>query len=152
MVSYTNVPVGMNDPFDLARFVDAQANDYARALAELRAGRKTTHWIWYVLPQLRGLGSSSYATRYGVASLEEARAYLAHPVLGPRLFACVAAMNENRGVSAVQILGAIDAAKFRSCLTLFLAVDPDNARLRVALDKYSDGVGDEKTLSLLRAS
>ena len=142
----------MNDSFNLARFVEAQARDYAQAIAELRAGRKTTHWIWYVLPQLRGLGSSTYATHYGIASLDEARAYLAHPVLGQRLLACVAAMNEHHGVSAVQILGSIDAAKFRSCLTLFLAVDPDNAMLREALDKYYDGVRDEKTLSLLRAS
>lgn len=140
-----------DDPFNLERFVDAQATDYARALSELRAGRKTTHWMWYVLPQLRGLGASSMATRYGIGSLDEARAYLAHRVLGPRLVECAAAMNGLRGASATQVLGAIDAAKFRSCLTLFLAVEPRNAVLREALDKYYSGVEDERTLALLSA-
>ena len=141
-----------DDPFDLGRFVDAQSKDYARALSELRAGRKTTHWMWYVLPQMRGLGASSMATRYGIGSLDEARAYLAHPVLGPRLIECVAAMNGLRGGSAAEVFGAIDAAKFRSCLTLFLAVEPDNAVLREALDKYYAGVADERTLALLGSS
>ncbi|HTP97851.1 MAG TPA: DUF1810 domain-containing protein [Casimicrobiaceae bacterium] len=144
-----------DDPFDLDRFVDAQSKDYAQALSELRAGRKTTHWMWYVLPQMRGLGASSMATRYGIASLDEARAYLAHRVLGPRLVECAAAMNGLhglRGASAAQVLGAIDAAKFRSCLTLFLAVDPDNAVLREALDKYYAGAADARTLALLGGS
>ena len=140
------------DPFDLGRFVQAQAKDYARALAELRTGRKVTHWIWYVLPQLRGLGTSSMSTLYGIGSKDEADAYLAHPVLGPRLLECVAAMNALRDVSAVDVLGPIDAAKFRSCLTLFLAVDPHNAALREALDKYFAGAQDESTLALLRGS
>jgi uncharacterized protein (DUF1810 family) len=139
------------DPFDLERFVRAQAGDYARALDELRTGRKVTHWIWYVLPQLRGLGMSSMATRYGIGSADEARAYLAHPVLGPRLIECVAAMNALRDVSAVHVLGQIDAAKLRSCLTLFLSVDPRNATMREALDKYFAGAPDEKTLALLRS-
>lgn len=139
----------MTATFDLQRFVGAQAHDYAAALAELRAGRKTTHWIWYVLPQLRGLGRSSRATFYGIADADEARAYLAHPVLGPRLLECVAAMNAHTGLTATQILGGIDAQKFRSCLTLFLAVDPDNAPLRAALDKYFDGAPDPATLGLL---
>jgi uncharacterized protein (DUF1810 family) len=143
----------MPDPlFDLDRFVEAQAKDYATALAELRAGKKLTHWIWYVLPQLRGLGTSSRATFYGIASADEARAFLAHPVLGPRLAQCVAAMNALRGLTAAQVLGQIDAAKFRSCLTLFLSVDPQNAVFREALDKYFAGVQDEKTVALLRAS
>ena len=143
----------MPDPlFDLDRFVEAQAKDYATALAELRAGKKLTHWIWYVLPQLRGLGTSSRATFYGIASADEARAFLAHPVLGPRLAQCVAAMNALRGLTAAQVLGQIDAAKFRSCLTLFLSVDPQNAVFREALDKYFAGVKDEKTVALLRAS
>jgi len=141
-----------DDPFDLGRFVDAQSKDYARALSELRAGRKTTHWMWYVLPQIRGLGTSSMAARYGIGSLDEARAYLAHPVLGPRLVECAAAMNGLRGGSAAEVLGAIDAAKFRSCLTLFLAVEPDNAVLREALDKYYAGVADGRTLGLLAGS
>jgi len=143
----------MPDPlFDLDRFVEAQAKDYATALAELRAGKKLTHWFWYVLPQLRGLGTSSRATFYGIASADEARAFLAHPVLGPRLAQCVAAMNALRGLTAAQVLGQIDAAKFRSCLTLFLSVDPQNAVFREALDKYFAGVKDEKTVALLRAS
>ena len=140
------------DPFDLGRFVQAQTKDYARALAELRSGRKVTHWIWYVLPQLRGLGTSSMSTLYGIRSKDEAQAYLAHPVLGSRLLECVAAMNALRNVSAIDVLGPIDAAKFRSCLTLFLAVDPHNAALREALDKYFAGTQDESTLALLRAS
>src|SRR4051812_8922452 len=138
------------DIFNLERFVQAQAKDYAQALAELRAGNKTSHWIWYVLPQLRALGKSSRAVYYGIASAAEARAYLAHPILGPRLLECVAAMNALRGLAATQVLGVVDAAKFRSCLTLFLAVDPDNATLREALDKYFAGEADVRTLELLR--
>jgi uncharacterized protein (DUF1810 family) len=138
------------DIFNLERFVQAQAQDYAQALAELRAGSKATHWIWYVLPQLRALGKSSRAIHYGIASADEARAYLAHPILGPRLIECVAAMNALRGVTAARVLGNIDAAKFRSCVTLFLAVDPDNAVLREALDKYFAGEADALTLALLR--
>lgn len=140
----------MPDPFNLQRFVDAQAHDYHVALRELRAGRKDTHWIWYVLPQLRGLGHSSRAVFYGIAGADEARAYLAHPVLGPRLHECVTAMNAHEGTSAVAVLGGIDAQKFRSCLTLFLAVDPDNATFRAALDKYFAGEPDPATLGLLR--
>ena len=138
------------DPFELQRFVDAQAPDYDRALAELRNGRKATHWMWYVLPQLRGLGASVMATRYGIASLDEARAYLAHPILGPRLIACVDAMNALPGSNAEHVLGGIDAAKFRSCLTLFLVADPGDAALRDALKKYYRGREDERTLALMQ--
>lgn len=140
----------MSDPYNLQRFVEAQARDYPVALGELRAGHKTTHWIWYVLPQLRRLGRSARATFYGIGNLEEARAYLAHPVLGPRLVECVAAMNARDGRTAVEILGSIDAQKFRSCLTLFLAVDPANAGFREALEKYFGGTPDQATLDLLR--
>jgi uncharacterized protein (DUF1810 family) len=138
------------DPFNLHRFVEAQEDDYARAFAELRAGRKTTHWVWYVFPQLRGLGTSARAHFFGIASADEARAYLAHPVLGPRLVECVTAMSAHAGKSAVDILGHIDALKFRSCLTLFLAVDPENAVFRKALDTFFEGVRDETTLALLK--
>jgi uncharacterized protein (DUF1810 family) len=138
-----------DDPFDLERFVEAQRANYDDALAELTAGRKTTHWMWYVLPQLRGLGMSHMARRYGIASLDEARAYLAHPVLGPRLIACVAVMNALPESNAERVLGSIDGVKFRSCLTLFLAADPGNAALRTALDKFYGGVRDERTLALL---
>lgn len=134
---------------DLARFLEAQDKDYARALAELRAGRKETHWMWYVLPQLRGLGSSSMASFYGIASAEEAEAYLAHPVLGPRLEACVAAMNALEESNAAHVLGHVDAAKFRSCLTLFRAVAPEDAGFARALDKFYGGVPDERTLAML---
>ena len=136
--------------FNLDRFVQAQAKDYARALSELRAGRKTTHWMWYVLPQLRGLGSSSMATLYGIGSLDEARAYLAHPVLGGRLLECTEAMNGLRSTNATEVLGQVDAAKFKSCLTLFLAAEPDNEVLRAAMRKFYAGVEDERTLALLR--
>jgi len=139
-----------DDPFDLARFLDAQRANYDDALSELTAGRKRTHWMWYVLPQLRGLGMSAMAQRYGIASLDEARAYLAHPVLGPRLMACVAAMNALPETNAERVLGAIDGVKFRSCLTLFLAADPGNAALRTALDKFYAGAVDERTQALLQ--
>jgi len=142
----------VDGPSGLARFVEAQRANYDEALAELTAGRKQTHWMWYVLPQLRGLGTSAMAQRYGLASLDEARAYLAHPVLGPRLMACVAAMNALPETSAERVLGAVDAAKFRSCLTLFLAADPGNAVLRKALDKFYAGAADERTLGLLGAA
>lgn len=140
------------DPFHLERFVEAQAKDHARALAELRSGRKRTHWIWYVLPQLRGLGSSAMATFYGIGSAQEARAYLAHPVLGPRLRECVAAINALAGSSAVNVLGEVDAAKFRSCLTLFAFVEPEDEAFGQALKRYFAGVADERSLALLGAS
>ena len=140
------------DPFDLSRFVIAQSKVYSCALAELRAGKKETHWIWYVLPQLRGLGSSSRAIFYGIGSAQEAEAYLSHAVLGPRLRECVAAMNALDGLSAVQVLGQTDAAKFRSCLTLFRSVDPREVVFSEALDKFFSGVPDEASLDLLSAS
>jgi len=137
------------DPFHLSRFVEAQARDYSVALGELRAGRKHTHWVWYVLPQLRGLGSSSMATYYGIGSVQEAEAYLAHPILGQRLKECVAAMNGLEGLSAVQVLGPIDAAKFQSCITLFGVVDSNDPDFGEALKKYFANVPDEETLSLV---
>lgn len=147
----------VDDPYELARFVEAQAGSYARALAELREGRKRSHWMWYILPQMRGLGSSSMATRYGIASLDEARAYLKHDVLGSRLRDCVAAIIAHRvngtGPSAEQILGGIDAQKFRSCLTLFMAASVDNAPtqlpFKLALDSFYAGQPDQRTLGLL---
>jgi len=139
------------DPFDLNRFVIAQSKDYLYALEELRAGKKQTHWIWYVLPQLRGLGSSSRAIFYGIGSAEEAEAYLNHAVLGPRLRECVATMNALGGLSALQVLGKVDAAKFRSCLTLFRSVDPSNVVFSEALDKFFAGMPDQASLDLLSA-
>jgi uncharacterized protein (DUF1810 family) len=150
MPSSSNRPLNADEvPFNLSRFIGAQEKDYSYALAELRAGKKQTHWIWYVLPQLRGLGSSSMANFYGIGSMREAEAYLAHPVLGPRLRECVAAMNALDALSAVQVLGPIDAAKFRSCLTLFRFVDPNDAIFSETLNKYFAGIPDEKTIAML---
>ena len=140
------------DPFNLERFVEAQSKHYSYALAELRAGKKQTHWIWYVLPQLRGLGLSSRAVFYGIGSAQEAEAYLRHPVLGPRLRECVAAMIALDGVDAVQVLGQTDAVKFRSCLTLFRWVDPTDAIFGEALDKFFSGKPDDASLALLSGS
>jgi uncharacterized protein (DUF1810 family) len=143
---------GSDDLHDLGRFVDAQAANHDAALAELRAGRKRTHWMWYVLPQLRGLGTSPMAWRYGIAGLAEARAYLAHPLLGPRLLDCVEALNALPGDDPVAILGSVDALKLHSCLTLYAraAADDASARpFRAALGKYYAGAEDEATLQRL---
>lgn len=137
------------DPFDLARFVEAQERDYRTALAELRAGRKRTHWIWYVLPQMRGLGTSGMSRHFGLASLDEARAYLAHPVLGPRLAECVRAIDEHKAKGAVAILGPVDAAKFRSCLTLFQRAAGPQSVFERALRDFFEGVEDARTCELL---
>lgn len=139
----------MSDPDDLNRFVSAQAGNYADALAELRAGRKRTHWSWYVFPQIRGLGSSAMAVRYALGSVGEAAAYLDHAILGARLRDCVAAMNAHQGISAEQILGDIDARKFHSCLTLFLQAAPSETTFQQALVKYFGGKPDAGTLSIL---
>jgi uncharacterized protein (DUF1810 family) len=134
----------------LSRFLDAQQRDHAQALAELVAGRKRTHWIWYVLPQLRGLGTSPMSMQYGIESLAEARDYLAHPLLGPRLRQCVAAIDRHRGTRIEQILGDIDALKYRSCLTLFKQVDNERPSVFAeALDAFFDGQEDPATLALL---
>lgn len=137
------------DPYNLERFVEAQASNYEEALAELHAGSKQTHWSWYIFPQVRGLGSSPASVRYAIGSKAEASAFLAHPVLGLRLRECVNAMLGQRGLSATQILGDIDAQKFRSCLTLFLQVAPSETVFSDALKKYFGGVPDAKTLDIL---
>lgn len=136
-------------PDPLERFVRAQARDYAQALAELTAGRKRTHWIWYVLPQLRELGRSRMARDYGISGRDEAMAYLAHPLLGPRLRACVAAILSHADRSAVEILGEVDAMKFRSCLTLFAAVAPGETCFTAALAAFYNAQPDAETLRLL---
>ncbi len=141
--------MGNLDPYNLDRFVDAQASNYADALAELHAGRKQTHWSWYVFPQVRGLGSSPASVRYAINSIGEATAFLEHPVLGARLRECVKAMMAHRGLSAAQILGDIDAQKFRSSLTLFLQVAPAERHFSDALKRFFDGVPDAATLSIL---
>ena len=136
----------------LERFVRAQQHDHARALAELRAGCKTTHWMWYVLPQLRGLGRSPMAREYGLAGRDEAAAYAAHALLGPRLVACVQAMLGHADRSAAEILGEVDALKFHSCLTLFAAVAPGEACFARALQVFYRGEPDARTLQLLDGS
>jgi uncharacterized protein (DUF1810 family) len=138
----------MDDPFDLQRFVAAQAPVIDDVRDELRAGRKRSHWMWFVFPQLRGLGVSSTAEFYGLASLDEARAYLAHPVLGPRLRECCALMLGVPAKGAHEILGSPDDLKFRSCLTLFALAAPDEAVFRQALERFYDGQPDSRTLAL----
>lgn len=126
----------MNDPFDLQRFVDAQNPVYDSVLAELGSGRKQGHWIWFIFPQLRGLGHSEMANYFGISSREEAEAYLNHPVLGPRLKACTHLMNVVEGRTINQILGYPDELKFRSSMTLFASVTGDNQVFKEALEKY----------------
>ncbi|BBZ44075.1 DUF1810 domain-containing protein [Mycobacterium parmense] len=139
----------MDDPFDLKRFVDAQGPVYADVVDELRAGRKRTHWMWFVFPQLRGLGASAMATRYGISSLEEAGAYLAHDVLGPRLRECTRLVNDVGGRPIGAIFGSPDDLKLRSSMTLFAAATADNEEFVALLDKYYDGRRDEATLARL---
>ena len=139
----------MSADFDLERFVAAQAPVYASALAELKRGRKESHWMWFVFPQIAGLGASPTAIRYAIGSAAEARAYLAHPLLGARLCEGVGAMLAHRGRSAEIILGPVDALKFRSSLTLFEAVADDPAPFAEALAAFYRGVRDERTLELL---
>jgi uncharacterized protein (DUF1810 family) len=138
-----------HDPYNLHRFVEAQASNYGEALAELRAGSKRTHWSWYVFPQIRGLGSSAMSVRYAIGSRAEASAYLEHAVLGPRLRECVEAMNAHEDMSASDILGGIDAQKFRSCLTLFGRAAPSERIFRDALNKYFGGEPDAATIAIL---
>jgi uncharacterized protein (DUF1810 family) len=137
--------------FDLDRFVDAQAAWYATALEELRAGRKRTHWIWFVFPQLAGLGRSEASRKYGISGIAEARAYLAHPLLGPRLLEAVEAMLGHRGATAQSILGDLDAMKFRSCLTLFARARPTERVITSALEYFFPQGEDAKTVQLLAA-
>jgi len=139
---------------DLERFLTAQdqADTYDSALRELRAGRKSGHWMWFIFPQLRGLGRSELSRYYGIASLDEARAYLAHPVLGPRLLACATTVAGLEGTSAVRVLGEVDATKLRSSMTLFDSADPDEPIFRQVLDQWFDGQPDPVTLERLGVS
>jgi uncharacterized protein (DUF1810 family) len=141
--------VTTHDPFDLSRFVEAQRENYADAIAELRAGRKRTHWSWYVFPQLRGLGSSPVSMRYAISGLEEAKAYLEHPLLGPRLVECIEAMNRHAAEGPEAVLGQIDARKFHSCVTLFSRVPSANKVFAEALALHFAGQPDTLTTSLL---
>ncbi|GAA4286551.1 DUF1810 domain-containing protein [Georgenia daeguensis] len=141
----------MDDPYDLQRFVTAQddGGTYDRALTELRRGRKTSHWMWFVLPQIAGLGNSPMARAYAVSSLDEARAYLGHPVLGPRLRECAEVVAASGAASAGELLGGVDAVKLRSSMTLFARADPGEPAFRRVLERYYDGLEDERTLELL---
>ena len=134
---------------DLDRFVDAQDGTYEQALGELRRGRKTGHWMWWIFPQVAGLGMSSTSQAYAVRDLAEATAYLQHDVLGPRLLECCRALLDLDGVSAERVLGTIDAVKLRSSMTLFAHADPDQPVFRDVLGTYYDGDEDERTVALL---
>jgi len=135
------------DPYDLQRFVAAQdaGGIYDRAAAELRAGRKASHWMWFIFPQVAGLGYSPAAQTYAITSLAEARAYLAHPVLGPRLVECAAILTRVPGRTAEQIFGEVDAMKLRSSVTLFLHAAPGEPVFGQVLDQYFDGIPDSAT-------
>ena len=130
---------------DLERFVTAQdsGGTYQRAATELRKGRKTSHWMWFIFPQIAGLGRSAMAQAYAISDLTEARAYLAHPVLGPRLLECAQIVAAHRGLSAEHIFGGIDAIKLRSSMTLFARADPDQAIFRQVIDQYFEGLDPE---------
>jgi uncharacterized protein (DUF1810 family) len=145
----------VNDPdferrYDLARFVTAQEHDYPHALAEIRRGRKDSHWMWYVFPQFDGLGTSTTSRYFAIKSVDEAKAYLAHPVLGRRLLECVDAVLQVDGRSARDIFGSPDDLKLRSSATLFAAISPDGSPFHKLIEKYFDGRTDARTLQLLR--
>ena len=135
--------------FDLERFVAAQEHVYDGVVAELRAGRKTGHWMWFVFPQVAGLGQSEMSRFYAIGSLDEARAYLAHPVLGPRLRECASLVLATQDRSAEAIFGGIDAVKLRSSMTLFLRAAPDEAGFRDVLDRFYAGAEDPATIARL---
>ena len=141
----------MSDPFDLQRFVDAQdgGDTHQQALAELRAGRKRSHWMWFVFPQVAGLGRSATAQHYAISGLEEARAYLAHPVLGPRLVECARALTALETTDPVSVFGGVDAQKLRSSMTLFERADPGEPAFGAVLDRYYSGERDPATLRSL---
>ena len=139
----------MTDPFDLQRFIEAQEPVLPAVLAELTAGRKRTHWMWFVFPQIAGLGRSAMAQRYALASLAEAQAYQAHPVLGPRLVQCAGLVNAVPGRRVTAILGAPDDAKFHSCMTLFARAAPLEPVFQTALSRFFNGTPDPLTMARL---
>jgi uncharacterized protein (DUF1810 family) len=136
-----------DDPFDLQRFVDAQAPVYERVRTELRNGRKQSHWMWFIFPQIAGLGHSAMAQRYAISSLREAEAYIKHPVLGTRLLECTRLVLQVEGKSAYEILGSPDDMKFHSSLTLFARAAPQEEIFSTALEKYFDGRDDALTIA-----
>ena len=140
----------MADAYNLDRFLKAQEDTYDTALDELRAGRKRSHWIWFIFPQIAGLGMSPTSQFYAIKSLDEAAAYLRHPILGGRLHECLKALQTLELTDANQVFGELDATKFRSSLTLFAEADPSDPAVEVALDRWFGSRKDEKTLQLLR--
>lgn len=138
-----------SDPYDLERFVRAQARVFEQVCAELRGGEKRSHWMWFIFPQVQGLGRSEMARRFAIASLEEGRAYLAHPLLGPRLVECTRLVNAVEGRTLDQIFHQPDSMKFRSSMTLFAHAEPGGGIFREALVKYCDGAFDPRTLQQL---
>jgi uncharacterized protein (DUF1810 family) len=145
----SNDSTNTDDSFDLDRFVRAQEDDYKQALVEIKSGRKRSHWMWYIFPQIDGLAFSSTSKRYSIKSIEEAKAYLAHPILGPRLLECTEAVLGVEGRSAAEIFGSPDDLKLRSCATLFACVSPPGSVFDRLLSKYFPGGRDDRTLRLL---
>lgn len=141
----------MTDPFNLTRFVEAQAESYETALSEIRRGAKRSHWMWFIFPQIAGLGMSGMARRYAIVSIEEARAYLDHPILGTRLRECVAALQGLTGTTARAVFGDVDAMKLRSSLTLFSEAST-SPFFTAALERWFEGHKDEATLRLVAAA
>ena len=139
----------MTEEYNLHRFPTAQAPVYDTVLTELRAGRKSSHWIWFIFPQIAGLGHSIMAQQFAIASLDEAKAYLQHPVLGQRLRECTQLVLNVEGRSADELFGYPDSLKFRSCMTLFMTATTDNSPFKAALHKYFDGKPDQLTLDIL---
>jgi len=142
----------MKDAFDLQRFLEAQAGVYVYACAELRAGRKKSHWMWFVFPQIRGLGSSPMAMRYAISGMEEARAYLGHVVLGPRLRECAGIVVGAQGRTVEEIFGYPDDLKFHSCMTLFARAEEGGGVFREAIERYFGGEMDRGTVGILGGS
>jgi uncharacterized protein (DUF1810 family) len=140
----------MDDPYNLQRFVDAQQAVFAGVIAELRRGSKRGHWMWFIFPQLKGLGRTTQSNFFGISCLKEAATYLQHPILGPRLIECTHLVNGVEGRSAEDIFGELDAMKFRSSMTLFASVTPQNQAFRLALKKYFVGEFDSLTINYLR--
>jgi len=140
------------DPYNLVRFVDAQERDYRQALSEIKAGRKRSHWMWYVFPQFEGLGSSPTSRHYAIKSVEEAAAYVAHPVLGSRLLECAEAALRVEGRSAYDIFGSPDDMKLRSSATLFASISPEGSIFHQIIDKYFGGQRDERTIALMTSA
>ena len=148
-MTFSNDPRSSDDPYDLTRFVRAQENDYEQTLSEIRGGKKRTHWMWCIFPQLDGLAFSSTSKHYSIKSVAEAKAYLDHPILGPRLLECAEAVVGVEGQSATEIFGSPDDLKLRSCATLFACVSPPGSVFDRLLVTYYRGERDGKTLQLL---